>query len=428
MGFEGMRKGIKHIPGPEGVRGRNSDNKLILEKLGWEPTIRLEVREGAVGGRELRGAGRGGAGVAARPHAAPACAAGPGTNAACQHTALPIARAHLPTHPPRPPHPTPPHPTPCAAGRPARDVPLDQGRAGEGGQGAGQGHQVGWGCGAAGCRLEAGGWRAAARGQGPSAVLQLRPRHRAALRPARRWVASRSGPHPCALPNLAPRSPHPTHQPAPTARPLHRPLHRPLQRPAASTRAPWWSAPRPPRSWARCAPPTAPRASRTRPPPREGAGPSPSRAAAPGRTLGAGRGGLKAAPPPCWACTSAASGGAAVLGPPCLPALPPGPPALPLRPALAPQRMSAHPRAHATPRIISCPAAAAAAGQRGRPAGRRAQPPPFSHGPLPTRHFIPRALPLLPCNSEHSPVSVPPPNCDRCLATPLPRLPLWCPL
>ena len=43
MGFEGMTKGIKHIPGPEGVRGRNSDNKLILEKLGWEPTIALEV-------------------------------------------------------------------------------------------------------------------------------------------------------------------------------------------------------------------------------------------------------------------------------------------------------------------------------------------------------------------------------------------------
>ncbi|EFN58708.1 hypothetical protein CHLNCDRAFT_140350 [Chlorella variabilis] len=42
MGFDGMKKGIKHIPGPEGVRGRNSDNKLILEKLGWEPTIKLE--------------------------------------------------------------------------------------------------------------------------------------------------------------------------------------------------------------------------------------------------------------------------------------------------------------------------------------------------------------------------------------------------
>lgn len=28
---------IKHIPGPLGVRGRNSDNKLIHEKLGWAP-------------------------------------------------------------------------------------------------------------------------------------------------------------------------------------------------------------------------------------------------------------------------------------------------------------------------------------------------------------------------------------------------------
>ncbi len=28
----------KHIPGPTGVRGRNSDNKLIGEKLGWKPS------------------------------------------------------------------------------------------------------------------------------------------------------------------------------------------------------------------------------------------------------------------------------------------------------------------------------------------------------------------------------------------------------
>lgn len=28
----------KHIPGPLGVRGRNSDNKLIKEKLGWAPS------------------------------------------------------------------------------------------------------------------------------------------------------------------------------------------------------------------------------------------------------------------------------------------------------------------------------------------------------------------------------------------------------
>jgi hypothetical protein len=28
---------LKHIPGPLGVRGRNSDNHLIAEKLGWRP-------------------------------------------------------------------------------------------------------------------------------------------------------------------------------------------------------------------------------------------------------------------------------------------------------------------------------------------------------------------------------------------------------
>ena len=27
-----------HIPGPTGVRGRNSDNRLIGEKLGWKPS------------------------------------------------------------------------------------------------------------------------------------------------------------------------------------------------------------------------------------------------------------------------------------------------------------------------------------------------------------------------------------------------------
>jgi nucleoside-diphosphate-sugar epimerase len=29
---------IKRVPGPLGVRGRNSDNRLIQEKLGWAPT------------------------------------------------------------------------------------------------------------------------------------------------------------------------------------------------------------------------------------------------------------------------------------------------------------------------------------------------------------------------------------------------------
>jgi nucleoside-diphosphate-sugar epimerase len=37
MEAAGKKVTIKHIPGPLGVRGRNSDNKLIREKLGWEP-------------------------------------------------------------------------------------------------------------------------------------------------------------------------------------------------------------------------------------------------------------------------------------------------------------------------------------------------------------------------------------------------------
>ena len=32
---------VKHIPGPLGVRGRNSDNRLIKEKLHWEPVYNL---------------------------------------------------------------------------------------------------------------------------------------------------------------------------------------------------------------------------------------------------------------------------------------------------------------------------------------------------------------------------------------------------
>merc|ERR1712057_62675 len=41
MGFEEKKMEMKHSPGPEGVRGRNSENSLILEKLGWEPTVKL---------------------------------------------------------------------------------------------------------------------------------------------------------------------------------------------------------------------------------------------------------------------------------------------------------------------------------------------------------------------------------------------------
>jgi nucleoside-diphosphate-sugar epimerase len=32
----------KHIPGPQGVRGRNSDNTRVKQVLGWEPQISLE--------------------------------------------------------------------------------------------------------------------------------------------------------------------------------------------------------------------------------------------------------------------------------------------------------------------------------------------------------------------------------------------------
>ena len=41
MDIAGKKLTIKHIPGPLGVRGRNSDNRLIQEKLGWEPTMTL---------------------------------------------------------------------------------------------------------------------------------------------------------------------------------------------------------------------------------------------------------------------------------------------------------------------------------------------------------------------------------------------------
>jgi GDP-D-mannose 3',5'-epimerase len=38
----GIRIVTKHIPGPQGVRGRNSDNTRLREVLGWEPAISLE--------------------------------------------------------------------------------------------------------------------------------------------------------------------------------------------------------------------------------------------------------------------------------------------------------------------------------------------------------------------------------------------------
>lgn len=41
MDIAGKTLTINHIPGPLGVRGRNSDNRLIKEKLGWEPDYPL---------------------------------------------------------------------------------------------------------------------------------------------------------------------------------------------------------------------------------------------------------------------------------------------------------------------------------------------------------------------------------------------------
>jgi len=41
--ISGKNISIKNIDGPLGVRGRNSDNKLIKKLLGWHPTQKLEV-------------------------------------------------------------------------------------------------------------------------------------------------------------------------------------------------------------------------------------------------------------------------------------------------------------------------------------------------------------------------------------------------
>ena len=43
MEIAGKDLEIRHIPGPQGVRGRNSDNKLIFESLGWRPTNSLRA-------------------------------------------------------------------------------------------------------------------------------------------------------------------------------------------------------------------------------------------------------------------------------------------------------------------------------------------------------------------------------------------------
>ena len=40
--ISGKKLRLKHVEGPLGVRGRNSDNRLIFEKLGWLPQVSLE--------------------------------------------------------------------------------------------------------------------------------------------------------------------------------------------------------------------------------------------------------------------------------------------------------------------------------------------------------------------------------------------------
>lgn len=42
MKIAGKKLRIKNVPGPEGVRGRTSDNTFIKEKLGWSPSGKLE--------------------------------------------------------------------------------------------------------------------------------------------------------------------------------------------------------------------------------------------------------------------------------------------------------------------------------------------------------------------------------------------------
>jgi len=39
----GIKISLKHVSGPQGVRGRNSDNSRLRKELGWEPEITLEA-------------------------------------------------------------------------------------------------------------------------------------------------------------------------------------------------------------------------------------------------------------------------------------------------------------------------------------------------------------------------------------------------
>ncbi len=43
MSFANKDLPLRHIPGPMGVRGRNSDNTMIKERLGWAPSISIKT-------------------------------------------------------------------------------------------------------------------------------------------------------------------------------------------------------------------------------------------------------------------------------------------------------------------------------------------------------------------------------------------------
>lgn len=43
LAISGKQLGVVHVPGPQGVRGRCSDNRLIEERLGWKPTAPLSA-------------------------------------------------------------------------------------------------------------------------------------------------------------------------------------------------------------------------------------------------------------------------------------------------------------------------------------------------------------------------------------------------
>lgn len=42
IGISGKSLSLEHVDGPQGVRGRNSDNTLLRQVLGWEPRVDLE--------------------------------------------------------------------------------------------------------------------------------------------------------------------------------------------------------------------------------------------------------------------------------------------------------------------------------------------------------------------------------------------------